>query len=70
MHYFHELTFDDGTITPQEYLYLVEFVRQNRFKRILEFGPGFSTYAFLENDSYTNKLIPCEYRRPWVYPET
>ena len=50
MDYFSELTFDNGTITPREYLDLVEFVRQNRFESVLEFGPGVSTYAFLEND--------------------
>ena len=50
MDYFSTLTFDNGTITPREYLYLVEFVRQNCFKSVLEFGPGLSTYAFLENN--------------------
>ena len=50
MEYFSKLKFGGGAITPRDYLYLVEFVKQNGFKNILEFGPGISTYAFLEDN--------------------
>lgn len=71
MDYFSELTFDSGSIRPEEYLYLVEFIKRNGFKSILEFGPGVSTYAFLENncDVYTFEHNPMwfnSYRREFV----
>lgn len=39
--------FSKGSIDPWEFVWLANFVRANRVKKILEFGPGMSTYAFL-----------------------
>jgi hypothetical protein len=60
MKYFSKLIFSGGAITQSDYLYLVEFAKQNDSKNILEFGPGVSTYAFLENncDVYTFEHHP------------
>ena len=38
------------TISKMEYWYIAEFVRLNGFRRALEFGPGLTTYALLENN--------------------
>ena len=49
MKYKENVIFRSASITKIEYSYLVELVKINNFKNILEFGPGASTYAFLEN---------------------
>ena len=38
------------SIGEDDYAFLVGFVRENGVKRVIEIGPGDSTWAFLEND--------------------
>jgi len=40
-------TFSSASILPEEYQFLQEFCAANGIKRVLEFGPGVSTIAFL-----------------------
>jgi hypothetical protein len=42
--------FGRGCITEEEYYYLYEFIIKNNIRDIIEFGPGTSTFAFLEAD--------------------
>lgn len=49
MNFKQNIIFRNASITKQEYEYLVRLVEANNFQNILEFGPGVSTYAFLEN---------------------
>ena len=50
MKYKETVAFNCAAITESEYDYLVEIVRLNNFHKILELGPGASSFAFLEND--------------------
>lgn len=50
MRYIDKMQFTPATINPKEYEFLVEYVKRYSIKSVLEFGPGVSTYAFLEND--------------------
>jgi predicted O-methyltransferase YrrM len=49
MRYLDQMSFTPAAITRQEYLFLAEFTRCNGVQTVLEFGPGVSTYAFLES---------------------
>jgi len=42
--------FGRGCITEEEYYYLYDFVTKNNIKNVVEFGPGTSTFSFLEAD--------------------
>jgi len=48
--YIDRVKFGSYSIGRSDYPELVKFVRENKVKKILEFGPGGSTWAFLEND--------------------
>lgn len=48
--YLHRVRFGSYSIGRNDYQELVRFVRENKIKAVLEFGPGGSTWAFLEND--------------------
>ena len=56
--------FGRGCITEEEYYYLYNFVKQNNIKNIVEFGPGTSTFAFLETDPHIN-IVTLETSRKW-----
>lgn len=43
-----EPLFTGASILPEEYRFLQEFCRANNIRRVLEFGPGVSTLAFLK----------------------
>lgn len=45
-----------ATVQRDEYLFLVEYVKERHIKTVLEFGPGISTWAFLENDCEITSL--------------
>ena len=46
--YFEQLTFDCGSITKLEYIYLTDFCKANAIESVLEIGCGASTFAFME----------------------
>ena len=54
--------FGRGCITEEEYYYLYDFVVQNKIRDIIEFGPGTSTFAFLEADC---NIISLEHSHKW-----
>lgn len=45
----NNLKFGNAAINVEEYNFLYNITKLNIFKNILEFGPGTSTYSFLEN---------------------
>lgn len=51
--------YSQASITKKEYMFLFNFVKLNNINSVLEFGPGLSTCAFMENDceiySYENQ---------------
>lgn len=49
--YIQNARFGGFGITKNDYYELVRFARENNVKTVLEFGPGASTWAFLETDS-------------------
>jgi len=44
------IDFNAATITKEEYHFLSNFLKDEKIKNVLEFGPGISTYCFIEND--------------------
>jgi len=63
MKYKKLIDFSSGLINPKEYDFLVDYCRRNNIKSVLEFGPGISTYAFMENSCDITSL---EYQQ-WYY---
>jgi len=59
--YLNKAKIGGGAINEKDYKFIVDFVNINNFKTIGEFGPGSSTYAFLENNckikSYENNPL-------------
>lgn len=53
---------NSGGIRSVDYDFLVWFTEVYNIKTVLEFGPGASTYAFLENDCQIDSL---EYKTNW-----
>lgn len=43
-----DLDFQPATITKEGYDLLVKYIKTNNIKSVLEFGPGISTYAFID----------------------
>jgi hypothetical protein len=58
MKFINQLKFDAWTIDRKEYRDIVSFVKKTKAKRILEIGPGVSTYAFLECDCQIESWEP------------
>lgn len=54
--------FNGFSISEQEYDGLVQFARQARIRRVLEFGPGASTWAFVEAGC---EVVSLEYQQKW-----
>src|SRR5690606_21336420 len=48
--YWRETDRTSFSIGEDDYAFLVDCVRENQVKRVIEIGPGDSTWAFLEND--------------------
>ncbi len=63
MKYKHMAPFSDYSVNPKEYDYLVSTAKKLDVSRILEFGPGVSTFAFLENKC---KIWSLEYNQEWL----
>ena len=55
-------SFNSFSITPEEYRWLKGFVRDNGIRSVLEFGPGASTWAFLEAGC---RVVSLEYQDRW-----
>jgi hypothetical protein len=55
--------FSDYSVNHKEYDYLVAIIRKLGIINILEFGPGVSTFAFLENNC---KIWSLEYNDEWL----
>jgi hypothetical protein len=54
---------DQRTLPPQDYAALMEEARRLGAKRVLEFGPGYSTYAFIEQG--VDEIVGLEYLPEW-----
>ncbi|QDT40358.1 Glycosyl transferase family 2 [Gimesia alba] len=54
--------FNGFSISSIEYDFLVNFVKQHKIRRVLEFGPGASTWAFLQAGC---EVISLEYQEKW-----
>jgi len=54
--------FNGFSISRDEYDALVEFARKHRIRRVLEFGPGASTWALLEAGCH---VVSLEYQHRW-----
>ncbi len=55
-------SFNSFSISPEEYQWLRGFVRENGIRKVLEFGPGTSTWAFLEAGC---QIVSLEYQDKW-----
>ncbi|MFX1295908.1 MAG: hypothetical protein ACFFD2_13790 [Promethearchaeota archaeon] len=53
-----------GFISSDDYAFLYKFCQKHKIKKILEFGPGTSTYCFLKFKNV--KLISYEYNQEWL----
>lgn len=60
--YADNCTFKGYSLRRSEYEFLVQFTRRNNIRTVLEFGPGASTWAFLENDI---SITSYEQHRDW-----
>ncbi|NQZ70131.1 MAG: hypothetical protein HRT89_18925 [Lentisphaeria bacterium] len=47
--YIDDVVFAQAAICKSEYPWYADFISRNQIKKIIEFGPGSSTWAFLEN---------------------
>lgn len=61
--YIKNANFNGGAIREDGYKFLVTLCKLNNFKQILEFGPGASTWAFLETNP--NIICSCENQFKW-----
>jgi glycosyltransferase involved in cell wall biosynthesis len=61
--YINKMKNTASSITLREYAYLCEIISINKIKNILEFGPGFSTYAFMENQC---NIYSYEHKQHWL----
>jgi len=80
MRFLDRVTFDGYTISRAEYLFLAAFARANQIRTVLEYGPGASTWAFLEagcrvtsleylpewREKFAVSLAECPEARQWV----
>jgi len=61
--------FNSATITRKEYLFLSDFLKERKIKSVLEFGPGISTYCFLDNNCLVDS-IECNEKWYNIYDST
>lgn len=56
------INFNAATITKKEYIFLSNFLKDKKIRNILEFGPGISTYSFIENSCIIDSI---EFSEKW-----
>jgi len=66
LRFIDRVNFTDATIFEEEYRFLVDYIRKNKVKTVLEIGPGASTYAFLEADCDIVTLEFNKHFREWA----